>query len=597
MIIYSPEADDTMQSAEDNQMTETFLQRDNCFNTSRLLPQCYECEKDPETNRYSCRFNEFRKIERRSNGALNVVGFLDPHIDPRLDDLELWNVPEKEVKVDRETADYILSFTASQFCEMSEIEMKISKNQSNIAWKRSVVLVREICDVCDTSVFNIHWTCVHCGTCICIDCFKERKDRISRWKPLTKVDKEERDNFFWIKCLHPLGHELLMTQMTTGDSLMVLNTTLHDICEQRNITQKCGCSLKTNSCIMMQAKNLLLESHEKKPTQSELRQIMKRQRHKAKKAVTRRFTLFEQQEMYKNVKHMFISKGRILKILEPSESVDCYKIFQDQWEKGKPVLVANVTRNLRKFIWTPEYFSSRFGNERHMMVNCENNVSISRVAMKYFWDGFSSIKKRLPRDCDDKVVLKLKDWPTSDDFADAMKEHFDDIMKAMPLAAYTRRDGKFNLARYLPAHFSRPDLGPKMYSAYSQVHPAKKGSTNLHLDVSDAINVMLHVSKPTDAHLAPSQYSIEAIRHALVEAGADEADKEALINGNKLPGAIWHIFPAHQSDDLRKVLHSVAKESGKPLGVNDDPIHDQVRFYFGSAKIKNYFRILSGLVH
>lgn len=84
---------------------------------------------------------------------------------------------------------------------------------------------------------------------------------------------------------------------------------------------------------------------------------------------------------------------------------------------------------------------------------------------------------------------------------------------------------------------------------------------------------MVHVSKPIDEHLAPKQYSIEAIRVALEEAGADDTDKKLLA----LSGAIWHIWPAHQSDKIREVLHDVARERGKPLGDNDDPIHDQVR--------------------
>lgn len=40
-----------------------------------------------------------------------------------------------------------------------------------IAWKRSVGGVRELCDVCATTLFNIHWTCFHCGFTACIDCY------------------------------------------------------------------------------------------------------------------------------------------------------------------------------------------------------------------------------------------------------------------------------------------------------------------------------------------------------------------------------------------------------------------------------------------
>lgn len=71
-------------------------------------------------------------------------------------------------------------------------------------------------------------------------------------------------------------------------------------------------------------------------------------------------------------------------------------------------------------------------------------------------------------------------------------------MKVLPLSEYTNRNGRLNLASRLPDCFVRPDLGPKMYTAYgSPVHPSA-GTTNLHLDVSDAVNVMIHVGIPKD---------------------------------------------------------------------------------------------------
>lgn len=112
-------------------------------------------------------------------------------------------------------------------------------------------------------------------------------------------------------------------------------------------------------------------------------------------------------------------------------------------------------------------------------------------------------------------------------------------MDNLPLPEYTKRDGRLNLAARLPNFFVRPDLGPKMYNAYGEkdwlkssflvnllqcliaflrdylllvfifplsltVSPLglissedrKVGTTNLHLDVSDAVNVMVYVGIP-----------------------------------------------------------------------------------------------------
>jgi len=40
-----------------------------------------------------------------------------------------------------------------------------------VSWKRSVGGVRELCDVCSTTLFNVHWTCFSCGFTVCVDCY------------------------------------------------------------------------------------------------------------------------------------------------------------------------------------------------------------------------------------------------------------------------------------------------------------------------------------------------------------------------------------------------------------------------------------------
>ena len=71
-------------------------------------------------------------------------------------------------------------------------------------------------------------------------------------------------------------------------------------------------------------------------------------------------------------------------------------------------------------------------------------------------------------------------------------------MKCLPLPEYTSREGRFNLASFMPDFFVRPDLGPKMYIAYGNALYPGIGSTNLHIDMSDACNLMVHVGIPAD---------------------------------------------------------------------------------------------------
>ena len=94
----------------------------------------------------------------------------------------------------------------------------------------------------------------------------------------------------------------------------------------------------------------------------------------------------------------------------------------------------------------------------------------------------------------------MQDWPPADDFAELLPTRFNDLMQALPLPDYTRRDGRLNLAGRLPTCFVRPDLGPKMYSAYGSPLTCTKGTTNLHLDMSDAVNVMIYVGIPKEGN-------------------------------------------------------------------------------------------------
>ena len=113
------------------------------------------------------------------------------------------------------------------------------------------------------------------------------------------------------------------------------------------------------------------------------------------------------------------------------------------------------------------------------------------------------------------MILKLKDWPTVEDFLESMPKRFSSLMDALPLHEYTSRTGIFNLASYLPSFFARPDLGPKMYSAYGWATESswEQGTTNLHIDMSDATNLMIYVGIPEDQPSGTSERLIRVSFH------------------------------------------------------------------------------------
>ena len=82
---------------------------------------------------------------------------------------------------------FLLTHVGDQFCWMIQTEKEAKAEalaaeaedgdtvQQQIAWKRVVQGVREMCDVCETTLFNFHWACGKCGYVVCIDCYKTRK--------------------------------------------------------------------------------------------------------------------------------------------------------------------------------------------------------------------------------------------------------------------------------------------------------------------------------------------------------------------------------------------------------------------------------------
>lgn len=149
------------------------------------------------------------------------------------------------------------------------------------------------------------------------------------------------------------------------------------------------------------------------------------------------------------------------------------------------------------------------------------------------------------------LTIYIQDWPPSTDFKTAFPELYEDFSRAVPIPNYTRRDGVLNIASHFPTNTVVPDLGPKMYNAYaSSDTPGSKGSTRLHMDMADAVNIMLHS-----------------------ELTADGA-----------PGcAAWDIFRAEDSRLLRKFFKKNFK--GK---YQNDPIHAQT-FYLDPELRKQLF--------
>lgn len=250
-----------------------FLQDLPCFKLqqARQIPKCRECRRrnavpggegeGSSGNDVYCRFYEFRRLQYNDKGDLGVAGFPNPYSEPTPEDYAIWQPDGKTAPtsgfMDIQVCRYILLHAGDQFCYLWRQEAEALRLHENpdgtIAWKKAVQGIREICDVCDTTLFNYHWTCRKCGFGVCLDCFKDRKDGK---QPLRRAENALRkgcDEYHWLLCTDfsgPQEHavtELMLTQIIAGDALNVLGRMLHEVRTLWQVPQVCGCLLSKQS--------------------------------------------------------------------------------------------------------------------------------------------------------------------------------------------------------------------------------------------------------------------------------------------------------------------------------------------------------------
>ncbi|KAG9310629.1 hypothetical protein JVU11DRAFT_9197 [Chiua virens] len=214
--------------------------------------------------------------------------------------------------------------------------------------------------------------------------------------------------------------------------------------------------------------------------------------------------------------------------LQEGASIDT---FRRHWSTGDPVVVSGLNVVFED-LWTPSAFQRDHGSTPVELVNCETNEKTESTV----WDFFSSFGKKASRPRSG-AIHKLKDWPPTEHFRDVFPKLYEAFLEGLPFRDLTRPDGVLNFAAYFPENSLAPDLGPKMYVAHASLQDDEHhGSTRLHFDVADAINVMTWAESQPDGS----------------------------------PGsALWHIFPACTAPVVRRFLTTI------PHAANIDSIQSQ----------------------
>ncbi|KDQ30124.1 hypothetical protein PLEOSDRAFT_2739, partial [Pleurotus ostreatus PC15] len=190
--------------------------------------------------------------------------------------------------------------------------------------------------------------------------------------------------------------------------------------------------------------------------------------------------------------------------------------FESIWSRGLPLIVRGAPGHGLLYDWSPTSLSSILPDEACDVVNCETD-DVTRTTIKTFLQNLEESKA-----FDGSFSsLKLKDYPQDMLFKNKLPLLARDFKSALPVQMYTDEDGPLNLAAMYPLEYEcKPDIGPKIYAATASGH---NGSTRLHMDMADAINIM--------------------------------------ASGR----ALWHIFRSDDADAIRQVL--------KPYCDPADPIN------------------------
>ncbi|KAF4566486.1 hypothetical protein EYR36_011913 [Pleurotus pulmonarius] len=193
--------------------------------------------------------------------------------------------------------------------------------------------------------------------------------------------------------------------------------------------------------------------------------------------------------------------------------------FESIWSRALPLVVRGAPGLL--YDWSPQSLSSLLGDDSCDIIDCETSRVARTTVDAFFRDLIGDAKSGAP-------ILKLKDYPEDMLFKDKSPMLALDFKSALPVPMYTNEDGSLNLAAMYPLDYKcKPDLGPKIYAAMaSKQDDDHHGSTRLHMDMADAVNIMAHGR------------------------------------------ALWHIFRSDDADTIREVLKQQC-DSADPINSHE----------------------------
>ncbi|KAK6282119.1 hypothetical protein POUND7_015944 [Theobroma cacao] len=406
---------------------------------------------------------------------------------------------------------YIKQFSQEQMKE-KVIESKIQGMlPEQIQLKQAVCLEDErvYCNNCRTSIVDFHRSCSNCNYDLCLTCCHEIRDGHLQGGQKEVIMEYADRGFSYL-------HGALQCSMSSEvgkslDSPKETNSKEHKAATSRwkaneNGSIPCapkdldGCGNGLLELRCMFTENAIFELTEKAE--------------KIAKALNLGNVLEvsnQQCPCYNSMGEVDTGNGKLRKAAFREDATDNYlycpkakdiqtgdlKHFQRHWANGEPVIVSDVLENTSGLSWEPMVMWRAFRQITHTKHDQQLEVkaidcldwSEVMVNIHQFFKGYTDgpfDTKSWPQ------ILKLKDWPPSNEFEKLLPRHHVEFLRCLPFKEYTHSlSGILNMATKLPEKSLKPDMGPKSYIAYGVAEELGRGDsvTRLHCDMSDAVRL------------------------------------------------------------------------------------------------------------
>ncbi|KAF8516634.1 hypothetical protein JB92DRAFT_3309464 [Gautieria morchelliformis] len=518
------------------------------------FPRCVSC-----TRRWAgdtCRFQGIRFFLRDAERRVLGISFVDSQSaeSPNMKFPNTWNVPLDPRHIRRVKYTVAKALLPTLNSEQKHLRLP------EVVRRPRETEVRATCDTCMTSIFACSWMCRICGREACEECFRQVQDLTHPTRALTATgEKKMHSNPFFLSCTKRQEHarrDFSPVSRFCSDELEAVVREMEQLHMEEN--RAAGHPVDAYSSWTahdrIEAMSSLSESIMTTTETSSIRTSPDRTA--SPMSPDSRVERLDSRELsaeassppspiFMPVTSVSLPHPVAARYGDPLDPAQVpshpYYVFdrtisdaefQPLWALGEVVVVTGLLNDF-SIHWTPEYFIEHFEQSKCLILECHTDENKSTTVGEFFSEfGMYATRTK---------CWKLKDWPPSSDFKTTFPDLYEDFTGAVPVPNYTRRDGILNIASHFPINTIAPDIGPKMYNAFaSSEMPGAKGSTRLHMDMADAVNIMLYSANRPDG-------------------------------GEGM--AAWDIFRAEDTYKIRRFLHKYFK--GQFI---NDPIHSQT-FY------------------